>query len=551
MLPSATYSGYGAPGSIPGVYQFSQNIGGETVTGSINIVNPSINTGFNNISLVMDGSSHTITFEPLTVPASMDKIKLYTIFVDSSGSYMTSRYDTVDNFNANELYTLTGCCASGDIANVNLYIAQAWNSDGTQVITPKVYPGTTSSGPPSGTVTSNGDIYLRADTGGDCSTIGTWDASSKTCTLTADINITGPNIGIMINSQSWQNDPTETGLILDGNGHTITGSTTSQSMFEHDAVRITGSSANITVKNLTITNFFNGINSSMTNGLTISGVNVSNVGSYGMYLYGTDGLTLQNNTVNGKIDIYEHNAFYGHGNDSCTGTGLYVVPSTTINGPIVLKNNSVTGGAITATPTGICYEGNTVDGVAFPVAIPSSSTTSPSAIGSPTSITGFNFAMSIAVDGFGNVHVADPGSDTVKKFNPSKELLVTISGLNNPFDVGVDNSGNIYVLDQGSNSVKKYDSSGNFITQKSMPSTVHSLSVVGNYVYITHTSSGSNGAVVKLDLSLNQILAIPVYYPQAVTADSSGNIYVFKMFSDPNTSAHLIQKYSSSNTYLV
>ena len=29
----------------------------------------------------------------------------------------------------------------GNIANVNLYIAQAWNSDGTQVITPKVYPG--------------------------------------------------------------------------------------------------------------------------------------------------------------------------------------------------------------------------------------------------------------------------------------------------------------------------------------------------------------------------------------------------------------------------
>ena len=104
----------------------------------------------------------------------------------------------------------------------------------------------------------------------------------------------------------------------------------------------------------------------MTNGLTISGVNVSDVGSYGMYLYGTDGLTLQNNSVTGSIVIYEHNAFYGHGNDSCTGNGLYVAPSTTINGPIVLKNNVVNGGAITATPTGICYEGNTVDGVVFP-----------------------------------------------------------------------------------------------------------------------------------------------------------------------------------------
>ena len=44
-------------------------------------------------------------------------------------------------------------------------------------------------------------------TGGDCSTIGTWDSASKTCTLTTDV------LGnIVINSDD---------IILDGDGHTL------------------------------------------------------------------------------------------------------------------------------------------------------------------------------------------------------------------------------------------------------------------------------------------------------------------------------------------
>ena len=101
----------------------------------------------------------------------------------------------------------------------------------------------------------------------------------------------------------------------------------------------------------------------------------------------------------------------------------------------------------------------------------------------------------MAVDNYGNVYVADTGDNVVKKFNSSLQLLFTISGLNNPFDVGVDNNGNIYVLDQGTSTVKKYGSSGTFITQQSIPSSVHSLAVVDNYVYVTHNNAYTNGAV--------------------------------------------------------
>ena len=109
--------------------------------------------------------------------------------------------------------------------------------------------------------------------------------------------------------------------------------------------------------------------------------------------------------------------------------------------------------------TGHTFTGNTAsgNGIADIKGIsmgPSPSTTPPSAIGSPTSITGFEFPNGVAVDNFGNIYVADTRTDTVKKFNPSKELLFEISGFNELFDVGVDNSGYIYTLDQGSNTVK-------------------------------------------------------------------------------------------------
>jgi sugar lactone lactonase YvrE len=182
---------------------------------------------------------------------------------------------------------------------------------------------------------------------------------------------------------------------------------------------------------------------------------------------------------------------------------------------------------------------------------PVASTSPPSAYSQITAISGLNFPMSVAVDNYGNVHVADPGDDVVKKFNSSLELLFTISGLSNPFDVGVDNSGNIYVLDQGTSSVKKYDSSGSFITQSSIPGTAQSLSVVKNKVYVTSASSAGNSSFRVLDSSLNNLLTVPGtnghnYYPQAITADSSGNIYVFNAFDGPNTYAGDIKKYSSS-----
>lgn len=79
--------------------------------------------------------------------------------------------------------------------------------------------------------------------GGDCASIGVWDAAVKRCTLTTDIVATGSN-GI---------DITSDGITLDGNGHTLTGSPGN-----YYGVTITMRTG-ISVKNLIITGFKTGM----------------------------------------------------------------------------------------------------------------------------------------------------------------------------------------------------------------------------------------------------------------------------------------------------
>ena len=78
--------------------------------------------------------------------------------------------------------------------------------------------------------------------GGDCTQIGIWDASSKTCTLTTDISE-----GITIVSNY---------ITLDGNGHSITGQNpTNDELFGIFA----STKTNLVIKNVETTDWYHGI----------------------------------------------------------------------------------------------------------------------------------------------------------------------------------------------------------------------------------------------------------------------------------------------------
>lgn len=123
--------------------------------------------------------------------------------------------------------------------------------------------------------------FIKDDaTGGDCakpiSPIGTWDATTKTCTLNIDLTET-----IQIDSNN---------ITLDGNGHVLTGYNTGNGVYLYGK-------SGVAIRNLNVKSFTYGIylyNSS--NNTLVSNVTNSNR-SDGVYIYGSNNI-LTNNTAN-------------------------------------------------------------------------------------------------------------------------------------------------------------------------------------------------------------------------------------------------------------
>ena len=114
-------------------------------------------------------------------------------------------------------------------------------------------------------------------TGGDCSIIGTWDSASSTCTLSSDITD-----GVVIGTNY---------IILDGNGHTISG--------DPNGI-IIDRKFDVTVKN---SNVQNGINIRNSKDITITKNTITGQ-DYAISVYDSDTIKISENTIaNSKTGI--------------------------------------------------------------------------------------------------------------------------------------------------------------------------------------------------------------------------------------------------------
>ena len=128
-----------------------------------------------------------------------------------------------------------------------------------------------------------------------------------------------------------------------------------------------------------------------------------------------------------------------------------------------------------------------------------------------------NSPSGVAVDGSGNVYVADTANHRVHKFT-STGTFVRRWGTNgsgdgqfsNPRGVAVDGSGNVYVADTGNNRVQEFTSGGQFLAKW-----------------------GSNGSGEGQFFS-----------PRGVGVDTSGNVYV------ADTLNQRVQKFTSAGQFL-
>jgi DNA-binding beta-propeller fold protein YncE len=81
------------------------------------------------------------------------------------------------------------------------------------------------------------------------------------------------------------------------------------------------------------------------------------------------------------------------------------------------------------------------------------------------------YTRGVAVDGSGNVFVADTNNNRLQKFTSTGTFLTTwgSSGtgdgqFTNPFGVATDSSGNVFVADANNNRIQKFDANGTFLT---------------------------------------------------------------------------------------
>jgi uncharacterized protein (TIGR03437 family) len=154
-----------------------------------------------------------------------------------------------------------------------------------------------------------------------------------------------------------------------------------------------------------------------------------------------------------------------------------------------------------------------------------------------------NFPMGMALDGGGNLYVADRDANVVRRISGGV-ITTAATGLKQPFDVAVDPQGRLYVADTGNNRVVRvgadgsladvasegglnrpeglaFDGDGNLYIADTFNGTIRRLSPDGRLTTIAGTGatgvfSGDGGPAINAALSL----------PTAVTVDPKGDLYI-------------------------
>jgi large repetitive protein len=161
--------------------------------------------------------------------------------------------------------------------------------------------------------------------------------------------------------------------------------------------------------------------------------------------------------------------------------------------------------------------------------------------GGPAVDATLNAPSGIAIDGAGNLYIADTGDNRIREINASTGIITTVAGtgaigssgdggaataaeLNQPQGVSVDASGNLYIADTNNHRIREVKIATGIITTVAGDGFTNPNGT-GGY-------AGDGGAATAAELN----------YPYAVAFDAAGNMYI------PDSANYIVRKVSSSGT---
>ena len=221
--------------------------------------------------------------------------------------------------------------------------------------------------------------------------------------------------------------------------------------------------------------------------------------------------TIAGTYVNGGAGGYGTNVLNGPNGMAIDAQGKYVYIADQNND--VIRRMDTTSGVMTV------YAGEFVpDGYGYAIGAYSGD-------GGQATSARLNNPSAVALDAAGDLFIADESNNVVRKVEPNGIISTvageysrggtfygdgssaTLAGMDGPTSVAVDAQGNLYIADQGNNRIRKVNISGIIST------------FAGNG---TAGYTGDGNAATSAEL----------YYPVAVAADSSGNIYISEFSND-------------------
>ncbi|MGD0788036.1 MAG: Ig-like domain repeat protein [Terracidiphilus sp.] len=146
--------------------------------------------------------------------------------------------------------------------------------------------------------------------------------------------------------------------------------------------------------------------------------------------------------------------------------------------------------------------------------------------GGPAANATLSAPSGVALDGAGNLYIADTGNNAVREIAASTGIISTVAGtgtlgsagngvaatlaeLNQPQGVSVDASGTLYIADTSNHLIRRVDTASGILTTVAGNGTMNPVTGDGSY-------SGDNGPAIQAGLN----------FPYAVAFDGAGDMYI-------------------------